>query len=114
MKRKYVLPIIFAAIILVGMFKCPMYAYLGIPCPSCGMTRAWRLALGGHLADALRMHPLFWMPPLLLLPFFRRRWVIILMIILLLAVYAVRMVTMFPDAEPMNYNYDSLIGGFIR
>lgn len=114
MRSKYALPAIFAAIILVGMFKCPLYTYLGVPCPSCGMTRAWRLALGGHFADALQMHPLFWMPPLLLLPFFRRRGVVILMIILLLAVYAVRMVVMFPGAEPMNYNYDSLIGGFIR
>ncbi len=30
-----------------------------MPCPSCGLTRAARLALHGELAAATRMHPLW-------------------------------------------------------
>jgi hypothetical protein len=32
---------------------------LGIPCPTCGLTRAVRLALHGDLVGATRMHPLW-------------------------------------------------------
>lgn len=32
----------------------------GIPCPTCGITRACRLALHGDFAGATRMHPLVW------------------------------------------------------
>lgn len=103
-----------AVLILLGAFKCPIYANLGIPCPSCGMTRAWRLALSGELLDAFLMHPLFWMPPLLILPFFRKKWAVVAMIALLVGVYAVRMVMLFPDTPPMNFNHESLLGGFIR
>jgi Protein of unknown function (DUF2752) len=44
---------------------CPMRLLLGVPCPSCGLTRAARLALGGDLAAATAMHPLWF----LVLPF---------------------------------------------
>lgn len=112
--KKAVFWVILAAVILAGTFKCPLYAYIGIPCPSCGMTRAWRLALAGDFRGAVLMHPLFWMPPLLLLPPFRKKWVLWLMLGLLIAVYVVRMITLFPDKAPMNYNFDSVLGGFIR
>jgi hypothetical protein len=32
---------------------------LGIPCPGCGITRAFGLALHGHLAEAFAFHPLW-------------------------------------------------------
>jgi hypothetical protein len=38
---------------------CPLRVLLHVPCPSCGLTRAARLALGGHFAAASRMHPLW-------------------------------------------------------
>ena len=112
--KKYLPLTILAVMILVGAFKCPLYAYMGLPCPSCGMTRAWKLLLSGKISDAFLMHPLFWMPPLLLLPMFRKKWVIVGMTVLLLAVYVLRMIMMFPDVAPMNYNYDSVVGGFIK
>ncbi len=36
-----------------------MRLVLHIPCPSCGLTRATRLALGGHFSAATHMHPLW-------------------------------------------------------
>jgi hypothetical protein len=54
------------ALVLVGIgWRCPVAAVTGHPCPTCGVTRALRLALGGDLAGATRMHPLVW----ILVPF---------------------------------------------
>jgi hypothetical protein len=36
-----------------------MRVLLHMPCPSCGLTRAARLALGGDYLAATRMHPLW-------------------------------------------------------
>ncbi len=38
---------------------CPTRVVLHIPCPTCGMTRAARLAFAGHFADATHVHPLW-------------------------------------------------------
>ena len=36
----------------------------GIPCPGCGMTRAWLAALRLDFAVAFAYHPLFWVVPI--------------------------------------------------
>jgi hypothetical protein len=36
---------------------CPLRAVTGIPCPSCGLTRALAHLEHGHLAEAVRSHP---------------------------------------------------------
>ena len=49
-----------AALLLAGLpWKCPLLALTGIPCPTCGLTRAARLALHGDFGAATRMHPLW-------------------------------------------------------
>ncbi len=48
------------AILAVG-WRCPVLLVAGVPCPTCGMTRAVRLALHGDLAGATRLHPLMWL-----------------------------------------------------
>src|SRR5690606_34236128 len=61
--RRWIAP---AAIVLAGLFllgspvalPCPARALLGVPCPTCGMTRATRLLARGELAAALAKHPL--------------------------------------------------------
>ncbi|MDD7317302.1 MAG: DUF2752 domain-containing protein [Prevotella sp.] len=35
---------------------CPTKLFFSIPCPSCGVTRAFLLAAHGHFAEALRMN----------------------------------------------------------
>lgn len=38
----------------------------GIPCPGCGMSRAWLAALRLDLITAFRYHPMFWSVPVLM------------------------------------------------
>lgn len=54
--------------LLVGIWyflslPCPLYALTGLPCPGCGMTRAWIAALHLDLAGAFGYHPMFWCVP---------------------------------------------------
>ncbi len=49
-----------------GPILCPMHLVLGLPCPGCGMTRAFCLATRGHWAEAYSFHPLY---PLIFLYF---------------------------------------------
>lgn len=44
---------------------CPFRHLTGIPCPSCGMSRAWVAALRLDFAAAFSHHPLFWSIPIL-------------------------------------------------
>ena len=39
----------------------------GIPCPTCGLTRAWLAAFQLDFADAFWQYPMFWSIPLLVL-----------------------------------------------
>lgn len=59
---------------------CPFYALTTLPCPTCGMTRAWTAVLSLDFQTALAYHPLFWAVPLLYLCFlydgrlFKKTW----------------------------------------
>lgn len=44
---------------------CPLRRLTGIPCPSCGMSRAWLAALKLDFVTAFSCHPLFWSVPVL-------------------------------------------------
>jgi hypothetical protein len=40
-----------------ALVLCPLRAVTGIPCPSCGLTRALAYLERGHMAQALKFHP---------------------------------------------------------
>ncbi len=46
-------------------WPCLIRSLTGVPCPSCGMSRAWLAAFRLDFAQAFRMHPLFWSVPVL-------------------------------------------------
>ena len=54
-----------------GPVLCPMALLLGMPCPGCGITRAFCFATHGHFREAFGFHPLW---PLLL-AYFAFLWV---------------------------------------
>ena len=46
-------------------WPCVIRTIIGIPCPGCGLSRAWLAALRLELSAAFSYHPLFWTVPLL-------------------------------------------------
>ena len=101
-----------AAAYFAEISLCPVYNLVGIPCPSCGMTRAWAFALQGRAGEALAYQPMFWV--VILLPFLAlKRKVIniaaLSILVMLIAVWAVRMLCLFPHTEPMTINDNALI-----
>lgn len=90
---------------------CPIRALTGIPCPGCGMSRAWLAFVRLDLAAAFRYHPLFWTVPLVVLLvlydgtlFTRKRHNDIMMyglIALLLLCYVVRLIVFFRGMLPL-------------
>ena len=75
--------LLYAAAVALWMlldWECFWIAAFGIPCPGCGMTRAFFAALRLDFREAFRLHPMFWAMPLLGVHLFldgglfRRRW----------------------------------------
>jgi hypothetical protein len=51
---------VLSALIVAGLpWRCAFRQVTGLPCPTCGMTRAIRLALQGDFRAATQMHPLW-------------------------------------------------------
>ena len=102
-KKVYALPLLgialFYAILRIFYIhtNCYIKGLFGIPCPGCGLTRAYGFLLKGDFYRAFFYHPLFWLPPailvLLILQKFqilhknKKIWIFIL--ILVLAVYII-------------------------
>ena len=97
---------------------CLIRGLTGIPCPSCGMSRAIIAVINGDIINAFKFHPLFWLPFVaLLLIIFKRRFfkkILICSIILIMLVYILRMTMLFPNIEPMQYNERSILNQIIE
>ena len=54
----------------VGLrIPCLWRRFTGIPCPTCGMTRAWLACFRLELGAAFSYHPMFWSIPVLALAY---------------------------------------------
>ena len=97
---------------------CVIRGLTGVPCPSCGMSRAIIAVINGDIIDAFKFHPLFWLPFILfVLIVFKRRFfkqILIGAIISTIAIYILRMEIFFPNIEPMKYNEKSIINQIIE
>jgi hypothetical protein len=106
---------VFIAAFFLDSTSCILKNTVGIPCPSCGMTRAYLLLFNGDIKGAFHMHPLFPLIPVtagaVLVSYFTKFKMDRLYILLALAffvVYIVRMIGLFPHTPPMDYNYNSI------
>lgn len=111
--------------ILTGR-NCIIQAVTGMPCPACGITRAFTSLLQLNFWDAMMYNPLILLLPVVGLALilsethkFITRSVsfniaIIIMIALVFGVYIYRMIIYFPHTTPMVYWERSLLGVILR
>lgn len=59
------------ALLAISRIGCPFYRIFGIPCPGCGMTRAFLACLRLDFAAAWRYHPMVFSLPYLLALFWK-------------------------------------------
>lgn len=87
---------------------CLIRGVIGVPCPSCGMSRAITEVINGDIIKAFKFHPLFWLPFVVMFFLILKRkyfkFILIIAITLLMTVYILRMSFLFPNVEPMKYN----------
>lgn len=129
---KTVVPVLVFVALFIAAYNfilgkiCPMRMVFGIPCPSCGITRAFLLVLQGEFYEATVMHPLWIVLILLLLAFLAVRYFVqdenkskklVQMIkvcfavatVLCVVYYIYRMIMWYPDRAPMIYDSENLI-----
>lgn len=98
------------------MFQCPIYRFLGIPCPFCGMTRAFLCLLNKDICGAFSMNPLIFTLPIFLVLLLKqktRKYTFFAMLTIFGTVYAVRMIMLFPHTPPMIFNDKSFLASVI-
>lgn len=118
-------------LILVGLYMllaqlfthsvCLFESAVGLPCPGCGLTRAYICFFTGQFQQAFWWHPLFWYVPVFLGVWLFKwlkygtkepRWFTVFAVAsaaLFIGVYIVRMILRFPSVEPMVPNPDSFL-----
>lgn len=99
---------------------CLFYNLTGVPCPACGMTRAFRRLFAGDVAMAFYAHPLF--PLILALPIIAfispenyksATFLYIVLTAVFILTWIVRLIMFFPN-EPMAFLESSVIGKLLR
>lgn len=125
-------PVIAVVIAMIGLSNlilgkiCALRIIAGIPCPGCGLTRAFLLLLQGKVKEATVIHP-FWLPVLAVFAAFlicryfivndkKRKKAIYIIGILAIVIfvgmfvfYFYRMAMYYPKKEPMVYDKYNLI-----
>lgn len=99
-----------------GAAFCPIRQSIGLPCPSCGMTRAWLSFVQGNFWDAFTFHPLFLLAPIFLFAIFRKKKKLTMGIAaIFIAVYLIRILFAVTSgnwgnpAYPVSFYPDSLL-----
>lgn len=118
MKNKIILVIVAALILLLcvgGLIPCGIKFIFGIPCPSCGITRAYLSLFKGDIGSAFLYHPLFWALPAAFIGAGLankkavKQAILVSCGILFIAVYIIRMITLFPDVPPMDFSHNAIL-----
>ena len=119
--RIFLISIVFLTLIIVlYIFKidiCVSKLVFGVPCPGCGMTRAYVSLLKLNIHDAFFYHPLFFLISIILIVitrhkkinFSQQRIFLYSIVAMFIIVWVIRMFMYFPNVEPMKYNKKSLL-----
>jgi len=109
---------------------CYLKSTIGLPCPGCGLTRAYLSLLNGNFKKAFHFHPLFFIPLIVVVivllnfqPFLEFAiikkiylnkifWICI--VVLFVILYIIRMILFFPNIEPMKFNEDNILFDLIK
>ena len=106
--------------LFAGVSICIEYHVTGLPCPACGLTRAFISLAGLEFGRAFIWHPLFFLLPFIPLLALEnlpggkgislklRSRLAFTVLGLFVFVWAVRMILLFPATPPMVYNENSL------
>lgn len=119
-KEKHMIIILMIVDIFLVDGKCLIKKFIGFPCPSCGLTRAIISVFNLDFHRSFSYHPLFWFIPSVIIiiiygkrPLFgNKKYEItfyISTIMIILVVYIVRMIMLFPNAVPMDYDKSSYL-----
>ncbi len=103
---------------------CPFEIILGVPCPSCGITRATIQAFKFDFLKAFYFHPLFFLAPIVLVVIIYNEYKYInkiyksnifwsILVILLVVVFILRLIYQYPN-EVLKINENSLLQIIIR
>ena len=133
--KKNLPPLVMAALALLIIDLvwgkiCPVRTMIGIPCPGCGLTRAFKLAMTGNFYQATVINPLWIAIIVLVILYLSIRYLItdekkskkllyglkvcaIIIGLLCIVYYIYRMICWFPDREPMVYDSKNAIN-YIR
>lgn len=117
--------LVFGVLLVVGLIlhyqltntTCLIRGSIGIPCPTCGLTRAYKALFRGDIEGAFWFHPLFWMIPLVATYlgyswYFQRkmnRYILLMILLVFIGVYVWRMICDFPRVEPMIFHKESYL-----
>lgn len=67
--------LVLLGLVWFDVWRCPVQAILKIPCPCCGITRAYRELLQGNFRQALYYHPFFLVLPPVIWIILHKKWV---------------------------------------
>jgi len=129
--KAYIVPTIIILIFYLILYLlgnrsiCIFKAIFGLPCPACGMTRAFTHCLAGEFKKAFFYHPLFLFSIIVFLVLlFRKNRIVshvyksnvfwITMFIIFMVVWVIRMFLLFPNNPPLDFNKNGLLPLIIR
>lgn len=112
--------VIVAGASLLGHGVCPSRELLGLPCPGCGLTRSILLILQGRFRESWQLQPFGYAWLALAAVFAADRYVLespqqlwkgllVVICVGMVALYGYRMITLFPNTEPMTYYEGNLL-----
>lgn len=89
---------------------CIFYNYTGIPCPTCGLTRAFASLVKFDFGQAWQYHPL--LAIVILFPYIyvqKSNKLLVVTLALFIIVWLIRLYLFFPNLPPMVVNESALL-----